>query len=135
MPAVDRLFRFLTVIALWLIAAMVYVAFFHEGGQFKLAAPSAPPAASPAAVTANVTFPDKIAVVNSDGTPLKISGEVTLAKPAQPQAVPKVKLTCRLAGAITTAQPSFRMFSSEWKPDREWPLNAKLECETVEHNQ
>lgn len=134
MPAVDRLFRFLTVIALWLIAAMIYVAFFHEGGQFKLAAPAAPPA-TPAAVTANVSFPDKLAVVNADGAPLKISGEVTLAKPAQPPTAPKLKLACRLTGALTTAQPSFRMFSSEWKPDREWPLNARLECETVELNQ
>ena len=135
MPAVDRLFRFLTVTALWLIAAMFYVAFFHEGGQFKLAAPAASAPSGPAQVTANVSFPDKIAVVNSDGTPLKIAGEVSLAKPAQPPAPPKLKLACRLTGALTTAQPSFRMFSSEWKPDREWPLNAKLECETVEHNQ
>ena len=134
MPAVDRLFRFLTVIALWLIAAMIYVAFFHEGGQFKLAAPATPPT-TPAAVTANVTFPDKLAVVNADGAPLKISGEVTLAKPATPPPMPKVKIACRLTGALTTAQPSFRMFSSEWKPDREWPLNARLECETVELNQ
>ncbi len=29
MQAVDRLFRFLSVSALWLIAAMVYLAFFH----------------------------------------------------------------------------------------------------------
>jgi hypothetical protein len=131
---VDRLFRFLTVIALWLIAAMIYVAFFHEGGQFKLAAPASAPA-SPAQVTANVAFPDKLAVVNADGAPLRIVGEVTLAKPATPQPLPKLKLTCRFTGSVTTAQPSFRMFSSEWKPDREWPLNAKLECESLELNQ
>ena len=114
---------------------MIYVAFFHEGGQFKLAAPASSAPSGPAQVTANVAFPERFAVVNADGAPLKIVGEVTLAKPAQPQAVPKVKLTCRLAGAITTAQPSFRMFSSDWKPDREWPHNARLECETVELNQ
>ncbi len=130
MQAVDRLFRFLSVAALWIIAAMVYVAFFHEGGQFKLAAPAAP-----AAATANVTFPDKLAVVNAEGAPLRIVGEVTLAKPAQPQALPKLKLTCKFTGSVTTAQPSFRMFSSDWKPDREWPLTAKLECETPEQTQ
>jgi hypothetical protein len=129
MPAVDRLFRFLSVTALWLIAAMIYLAFFHEGGQFKLAAPATP------AAPANVTFPDKLAVINADCAPLKIVGEVTVAQPAKPQPAPKLKLNCKLAGSITTAQPSFRMFSSEWKPDRDWPLNAKLECETVEHNQ
>jgi hypothetical protein len=107
---------------------MVYVAFFHEGGQFKLPA-------APAAATANVTFPDKFAVVNAEGAPLKIVGEVTLAKPAQPQAPPKLKLTCKFTGSVTTSQPSFRMFSGDWKPDREWPLTAKLECETPEQTQ
>ena len=127
MLVADRLFRFLSVVALWLIAAMVYLAFFHEGGRLKLAAPPAPPPPV-------ISFPAKFAVTNAEGEPLKISGEVTLAKPPQTQQ-PKLKLNCKLSGAITTAQPSFRMFSSDWKPDREWPLNAKLECETVEHNQ
>lgn len=131
MPAVDRLFRFLTVTALWLIAAMIYVAFFHEGGQFKLSAPATAPPAAPA----NVTFPAKFAVTNADGEPLKIAGEVTMVPPAKPQTTPKVRLNCKLTGSITTAQPSFRMFSSEWKPDRDWPVSAKLECETVELNQ
>ena len=125
MPAVDRLFRFLAVTALWLIAAMFYVAFFHEGGQFKLAS-SSPPA------DVKVTFPDKLAVVNADGSPLRIVGEVTMAKPSQTGPAPKVRLNCRLTGSVTTAQPSFRIFSGEWKPDREWPLSAKLECETQE---
>ena len=129
MAAVDRLFRFLSVAALWLIAAMVYVAFFHEGGQFKLAAPAAP------AATTNVAFPDKLAVVNAEGVPLRIVGEVTLAKPQAAAPLPKLKLNCKFTGSVTTAQPSFRMFSSDWKPDREWPLVAKLECETPEHNQ
>lgn len=132
MLAVDRLFRFLTVTALWLIAGMVYVAFFHEGGQFKLAAPAAPPPPAPAPT---IAFPAKFAVINADGAPLRIAGEVTLARPAQPEPRPRVRLTCKLTGAITTSAPSFRMFSSDWKPDREWPLDAKLECETVEPNQ
>ena len=120
MTYVDRLFRFLSVTGLWLVAAMLYVAFFHEGGKF-----SAPGQA--------VTFPAKLAVVNADGAPLKISGEVTLAKPPAPSApVPKVRLNCKLTGSITTAQPSFRLFSGEWKPDREWPLTGQIECETQE---
>jgi hypothetical protein len=123
MQSVDRLFRFLSVTGLWLIAAMLYVLFFHEGGRFKLAAQPQP---------AQVAFPAKLAVTNADGEPLKVSGEMTLARPAQPQAAPKVRLNCKLTGSITTAQPSFRMFSSEWKPDRDWPVNAKLECETAE---
>ncbi|HEY7608222.1 MAG TPA: hypothetical protein VIF14_03240 [Alphaproteobacteria bacterium] len=121
MNYVDRLFRFLSVTGLWLIAAMLYVMFFHEGGQFKVPAQSASPA-----------FPSKLAVVNADGAPLKIAGEVTLA---QPLAAPKVRLNCRLTGSITTAQPSLRLFSDAWKPDRDWPLAAKLECETVETSQ
>lgn len=124
MPAVDRMFRFLSVTALWLIAAMIYVAFFHEGGKFKLAAPPAPP--PPA-----IAFPAKFAVTNAEGEPLKIAGEVTLANPA-PTPAPKVKFNCKFTGSITTAQPSFRMFSSEWKPDRDWPMSANLECETLE---
>ena len=131
MLAVDRLFRFLTVTALWLIAAMVYVAFFYEGGQFKLAAPATPP--PPPAP--KIVFPAKFAVTNADGQPLKIAGEVTIAKPAQPAQRPKLRFTCKLTGSITTAQPSLNLFSSEWKPDREWPMGAKLECETVELNQ
>jgi hypothetical protein len=123
MHSVDRLFRFLSVTALWLIAAMVYVAFFHEGGQFKLSS------SSPQAEV-KVAFPDKLAVVNADGSPLKIVGEVTMAKPSQ--TAPKVRLNCKLTGSITTAQPSFRIFSGEWKPDRDWPVSAKLECETQE---
>ena len=121
MHQVDRLFRFLSVSGLWFVAGMLYVAFFHEGGRF--AAPGQP---------ATVAFPAKLAVVNADGAPLKIAGEVTMAKPAGPTAAPKVRLTCKLTGSITTAQPSFRLFSGEWKPDRDWPLAAKLECETVE---
>ena len=96
-----------------------------------MSAPATPPAAAPA----NVTFPAKSAVGIGDGEPLKIAGEVTMVPPAKPQTTPKVRLNCKLSGSITTAQPSFRMFSSEWKPDRDWPLNAKLECETVELNQ
>ena len=121
MAYVDRLFRFLSVTALWLVAAMIYVALFHEGGQWKpIIQAAAPPP---------VAFPAKLAVVNADGAPLKIVGEVTMAQPAAP---PKVRLNCKLTGAITTAQPSLRLFSDAWKPDREWPLAAKLECETVE---
>jgi hypothetical protein len=123
MSYVDRLFRFLSVTALWLVAAMIYVAFFHEGGQWKPAAPAAAPA---------VNFPAKLAVVNADGAPLKIVGEVMLAQPPTPAPAPKLRLNCKLTGALTTAQPSLRLFSDAWKPDREWPLNAKLECETVE---
>ncbi len=122
MHAVDRLFRFLTVMGLWLIAAMVYVAFFHEGGLWK-----------PGTQAASAAIPAKFAVVNADGQPLKIVGEVSLAQPARPaQPAPKVRLNCKLTGAITTAQPSLRIFSDAWKPDREWPLAAKLECETAE---
>lgn len=125
MHAVDRLFRFLTVMGLWLIAAMVYVAFFHEGGLWK---PGTQAAAAPV-----INFPAKVAVVNADGSPLKVAGEVTLAQPQRPaQPAPKVRLNCKLTGAITTAQPSLRIFSDAWKPDREWPLAAKLECETAE---
>jgi len=118
MAYVDRLFRFLQITALWLIAAMVYVAFFHEGGKL-----------GQQASTASTTLPAKIAVVNADGTPLKVTGEVSLA---QPLSAPKVRLNCKLTGSITTAQPSLRLFSGEWKPDRDWPLAAKLECETAE---
>ena len=57
---------------------------------------------------------------------------MTLAKPPAATPSPKVRLNCKLTGAITTAQPSLRLFSDAWKPDREWPLAAKLECETVE---
>ena len=121
MAYVDRLFRFLSVTALWLVAAMLYVAFFHEGGQWK---------PGQQGQTASAAIPAKFAVVNADGQPLKIVGEVTLAKPSAP--APKVRLNCKLTGAITTAQPSLRLFSDAWKPDREWPLAAKLECETVE---
>ena len=121
MHAVDRLFRFLSVTGLWLVAGMFYVAFFHEGGKF--AAPGQP---------ATINFPAKFAVVNADGAPLKIAGEVTMAKPTAPSAGPKVRLNCELTGSITTAQPSFRLFSGEWKPDHDWPLVAKLERETVE---
>ncbi len=124
MHAVDRLFRFLSVTALWLIAAMVYVAFFHEGGQWK---PGAQAASAPA-----VNFPAKLAVTNADGVPLKIVGEVSFAQPAKPPPTPKVRLNCKLTGSITTAQPSLRLFSDAWKPDRDWPLAAKLECETAE---
>jgi hypothetical protein len=124
MQAVDRLFRFLSVAALWLIAAMLYVHYFHEGGRFKLAAAQPQPVPQPV----QVKFPDKFAVVNGDGAPLKIVGEVSMA----PQAAPKVRLTCKLSGSITTAQPSFSLFRGEWKPDRDWPLEAKLECQTVE---
>ena len=126
MSYVDRLFRFLSVTALWLVAAMLYVAFFHEGGQWK---------PGQQGQTASAAIPAKFAVVNADGQPLKIVGEVTLAKPSAPAPAPKVRLNCKLTGALTTAQPSLRLFSDAWKPDREWPLNAKLECETVEHNQ
>jgi hypothetical protein len=128
MQAVDRLFRFLSVAALWLIAAMLYVHYFHEGGRFKLAAAQPQPVPQPV----QVKFPEKFAVVNGDGAPLKIVGEVTMAKPSQPAPQPKVRLNCKLSGMITTAPPSLRMFSSEWKPERDWPVNAKLECETVE---
>jgi hypothetical protein len=121
MHAVDRLFRFLTVTALWLIAAMIYVAFFHEGGLWK-----------PGTQTASAPIPAKFAVVNADGQPLRIVGEVSLAQPAKPTPAPKVRLNCKLTGAITTSQPSLRIFSDAWKPDREWPLAAKLECETAE---
>jgi hypothetical protein len=124
MNYVDRLFRFLSVTALWLVAAMIYVAFFHEGGQWKpVAQTSAPPP---------VTFPAKFAVTNADGAPLRIVGEVTMAQPAKPAPAPKVRFTCKFSGTMTTAQPSLRLFSDAWKPDREWPLDAKLECETVE---
>jgi len=123
MNYVDRLFRFLSVTALWLIAAMVYVAFFHEGGLWK---PGTQAASAP------VNFPAKLAVINADGQPLRIAGEVSLAQPAKPAPQPKVRLNCKLTGAITTSQPSLRIFSDAWKPDREWPLNAKLECESVE---
>lgn len=123
MNYVDRLFRFLSVTALWLVAAMLYVAFFHEGGQWKPAAQSAPPP---------VTFPAKLAVVNADGAPLRIAGEVTLAQPQQAARAPKLRLNCKFSGTMTTAQPSLRLFSDAWKPDREWPIDAKLECETVE---
>jgi hypothetical protein len=115
MHTVDRLFRFLSVTGLWLVAAMLYVAFFHEGGRLNSQA-------QPGA------FPAKFAVVNAEGAPLKIAGEVTMAPP-------KVKLSCRLTGSITTAQPSFRLFSGEWRPDRDWPMAAKLECETMEPQQ
>ncbi len=71
-----------------------------------------------------MAFPDKLAVVNAEGVPLRIVGEVTLAKPAA--AAPKLKLNCKFTGSVTTSQPSFRMFSGDWKPDREWPLTAKL---------
>jgi hypothetical protein len=125
MNYVDRLFRFLSVTALWLVAAMFYVAFFHEGGRWKPAAPTA-------AMPPPVTFPAKFAVTNADGAPLKIVGEVTMAQPAQPARMPKVRLNCKLSGSITTAQPSLRLFSDAWKPDRDWPLEAKLECETAE---
>ncbi len=124
MHAVDRLFRFLSVTGLWLIAAMLYVAFFHEGGRFQPGTQAAP---GPA-----VSFPAKFAVTNADGAPLKIVGEVSLAQPAQPAPVPKVRLNCKLTGSITTAQPSLRLFSDAWKPDRDWPMAAKLECETAE---
>lgn len=124
MHAVDRLFRFLAVTGLWLIAAMIYVAFFHEGGLWK---PGTQGQAASAAI------PAKFAVVNADGQPLKIVGEVSLAQPARPAPpAPKVRLNCKLTGSITTAQPSLRIFSDAWKPDREWPLAAKLECETAE---
>lgn len=126
MHSVDRLFRFLSVTALWLVAAMIYVAFFHEGGQFKFSS------SSTQADGVKVTFPDRLAVTNADGAPLKIAGEVTMARPSPAAPAPKVRLNCKLTGSITTAQPSFRIFSGEWKPDREWPVNAKLECETVE---
>lgn len=118
MHAVDRLFRFLSVTALWLIAAMLYVAFFHEGGLPGITARPT-----------GATLPGKIAVTNADGAPLKIAGEVSLA---QPMPAPKARLNCKLTGSITTAQPSLRIFSDAWKPDRDWPLTAKLECETVE---
>lgn len=121
MHYVDRLFRFLSVTGLWLIAAMLYVTFFHEGGRF-----------GSQAQPASVTFPAKLAVTNADGAPLKIAGEVTMAQPAP---VPKVRLNCKLTGSITTAQPSFRLFGGDWKPDRDWPMAAKLECETVESTQ
>jgi hypothetical protein len=121
MAYVDRLFRFLSVTGLWLIAAMLYVMFFHEGGLFKM---RAQPASAP--------VPAKIAVVNADGAPLRIAGEVSFAHPPP---APKVRLNCKLTGSITTAQPSLRLFSGEWKPDRDWPLAAKLECETVETTQ
>jgi hypothetical protein len=130
MQPIDRLFRFLAVTALWLIAGMIYVLFFHEGGRLNpdmLARPQPP---APA-----INFPAKFAVTNAEGEPLRIAGEVTLARPERPQPSPKVRLSCKLSGAITTAAPSFRIFSGEWKPDREWPLNAKLECETVEQTQ
>ena len=123
MNYVDRLFRFLSVTALWLVAGMLYVAFFHEGGQWK---PMAQAAAPP------VAFPAKLAVVNAEGVPLRIAGEVTLAQPAKPAPLPKLRLTCKFSGTMTTAQPSLRLFSDAWKPDREWPIDAKLECETVE---
>lgn len=126
MNYVDRLFRFLSVTALWLVAAMIYVAFFHEGGQWKPVAQTAAPPPPP------VTFPAKFAVVNADGAPLKIAGEVTLAQPARPAPLPKLRLTCKFSGTMTTAQPSLRLFSDAWKPDREWPIDAKLECETAE---
>src|SRR5262245_9158812 len=104
MHAVDRLFRFLSVTGLWLIAAMLYVMFFHEGGRFgDTKAASAPP--PPA-------LPTKFAVYNADGAPLKIAGEVTMAPQARGPA-PKLRVTCKLAGMITTASPSLR-FSSEW---------------------
>ncbi len=133
MQSVDRLFRFLTVIALWLIAGMVYVAFFHEGGQFKLAAAAPPPPAQPPPPA--IVFPAQFPVTNADGQPLRITGEVSLAKPAAPQPAPRLKISCKLRGAIVTAQPSFRLFSGDWKPDREWPLDAKIDCETVDHSQ
>ena len=117
MHNVDRLFRFLSVTGLWLIAAMLYVAFFHEGGRLNSQAQPR-----------TAAFPAKLAVVNAEGAPLKIVGEVTLAQP-------KVKFSCRLTGSITTAQPSLRLFSGEWKPDRDWPMAAKLECETAEPQQ
>ena len=117
MAYVDRLFRFLTVIALWLVAGMLYVAFFHQGGQFKMPGQAAS------------AMPAKIAVVNADGAPLRIAGEVMLTRAP---AAPKVRLNCKLSGSITTAQPSLRLFSDAWKPDRDWPLEAKLECETAE---
>jgi hypothetical protein len=123
MNYVDRLFRFLSVTALCLVAGMLYVAFFHEGGQWK---PMAQAAAPP------VAFPAKLAVVNAEGAPLRIAGEVTLAQPARPAPLPKLRLTCKFSGTMTTAQPSLRLFSDAWKPDREWPIEAKLECETVE---
>lgn len=124
MNYVDRLFRFLSVTALWLVAAMLYVAFFHEGGQWKPVAQSATPPP--------ITFPAKLAVVNADGAPLRIAGEVTLAQPQQAARTPKLRLNCKFSGTMTTAQPSLRLFSDAWKPDREWPIDAKLECETVE---
>ena len=117
MHNVDRLFRFLSVTGLWLIAAMLYVAFFHEGGRLNSRAQPG-----------TAAFPAKLAVVNAEGAPLKIVGEVTMAQA-------KVKLTCRFTGSITTAQPSLRLFSGEWKPDRDWPMAAKLECETAEPQQ
>jgi hypothetical protein len=125
MTHVDRLFRFLTVTALWLIAAMIYVAFFHDGGLWK-------PGAQATSAPAPVNFPAKFAVMNAEGQPLRIVGEVSLVQPAKPAPQPKVRMNCKLTGAITTSQPSLRIFSDAWKPDREWPLAARLECETVE---
>ncbi len=140
MHAVDRLLQFLTVTGLWLVAAMLYVAFFHDGGMMRrddakpatVAAPPAPPAPPAPAPQVTVSFPASMAVVNAEGTPLRIVGEVSVPQLAKPAPPPRFKIVCRFAGNITTSQPSLRLFSGDWKPDREWPVAARIECETLE---
>ncbi len=120
MRAFDTFLRFLSLSALVLIAGMLYVQYFHQGGR-------------PASVTVNL--PPKMAVTNAAGEPLRIVGEVTLPRP--PAAAPvKLKLNCKLTSMIVTQKPGMRLFGgTDWKPEREWPLEGKLECETVESTQ
>jgi hypothetical protein len=121
MRAFDLLFRFLSFAALCAIAGMLYVQFFHAGGR---AAPPAP--------VVNLSIPAKMAVTNAGDEPLKIMGEVTMARaPAAPQ--PRIKLSCKFTGNIVTQKSGVRLFGSgDWKPEREWPLEATIECEAAE---
>jgi hypothetical protein len=124
MRGADSMMRFLSLIALWLIAGMLYVQHFHAGQRDS---------AKPAEV--KIDCPQRFAVVNADGAPLRIAGEVTLANPPAPPPV-KIKMACRLTGMITTHKPVARLFGgSEWKPEREWPVEARLDCETPERTQ
>ncbi len=122
MRGIESMMRFLSLIALWLIAGMIYVQHFHRGGLGSGKPPEV-----------KVEFPQRLAVVNADGAPLKVSGEVTLANPAAPAA--RLKMACKFTGVVTTHKPIARLFGgAEWKPEREWPVEARLECETAERS-
>jgi hypothetical protein len=122
MRGLDFLVRFLSFAALCAIAGMLYLQFFHEGGRGR----------APAAPVVNVSVPPKMAVSNAGDEPLKIAGEVIVARlPAAPPQ--RLKLSCKFTGNLVTQKPGVRLFGSgDWKPEREWPLEATIECETME---